>query len=249
MPGGYETAILSPKGLSIIVGMKLLLTNDDGIAAEGLQALWQAAKDLGEAVILAPASPQSGVSHAVTTGAAVRFTRLAPGRFAVHGTPADCIRLGLHRLAPDCDWILSGINHGGNLGADIYYSGTVAAVREAVLHGWTGVALSHLHKRGWDYDWNRAASWATRVLRELLARPPMPGGFYNVNFPHLAPEEPEPELVFCPLDPHPLPLSYRDEGDDGFHYDGDYHGRRRSPGTDVDVCFRGQIAITWIQLL
>src|SRR5262245_1031781 len=113
--------------------MKLLLTNDDGIEADGLRALLSAVRGLGEPVVVAPVGPQSGVSHAVTTDAPVRVESRG-GHFAVHGTPADCIRVGLHRLCPDAGVVLSGINHGGNLGADVYYSGTVAAVREAVLH-------------------------------------------------------------------------------------------------------------------
>jgi 5'-nucleotidase len=145
--------------------------------------------------------------------------------------------------------VLSGINHGGNLGADVYYSGTVAAVREAVLHGWPGVALSHYRKRGVEFDWARAAGLAARVLRELLARPPVPGAFYNVNLPHLGPADPDPEVVDCPLDPHPLPLSYRHEDDGGLQYNGDYQARRRAAGADVDVCFGGRVAVTLIRLL
>jgi 5'-nucleotidase len=228
--------------------MKLLLTNDDGIDAAGLQALLDAVRGLGEPVIVAPARPQSGVSHAVTTGGRLRVEARG-GRFAVHGTPADCIRVGLHRLCPDAGVVLSGINHGGNLGADVYYSGTVAAVREAVLHGWTGVALSHYRKRGVEFDWPRASRWAARILADLLARPPAPGSFYNVNLPHVRPDEADPEVVFCPLDPHPLPLSYRHEDDGGMHYDGDYHARERTAGADVDVCFSGRIAVTTIKLL
>jgi 5'-nucleotidase len=151
--------------------MKLLLTNDDGIDAPGLAALLAAARAVGDPVVAAPTGPQSGVSHAVTTGTAVRVEPRGPDRFAVFGTPADCVRVGLHRLAPDAAFVLSGINHGGNLGADVYYSGTVAAVREAVLHGWTGVAVSHYKRRGLDFDWARAAGWAARVLADLLARP------------------------------------------------------------------------------
>ena len=229
--------------------MKLLLTNDDGMEAAGLGALLAAARGLGDPVVVAPAGPQSGVSHAVTTGTAVRVEGRGPARYAVHGTPADCVRVGLHRLCPGAAWVLSGINHGGNLGADVYYSGTVAAVREAVLHGWTGVALSHYRNRGMEFDWPRAARWAGAVLADLLARPVVPGAFYNVNLPHLDPGEPDPEVVFCPLDPHPLPLSYRHEDDGGMHYDGDYHARDRVAGADVDVCFGGRIAVTMIKLL
>ncbi len=229
--------------------MKLLLTNDDGIEATGLGALLTATHELGEAVVVAPAGPQSGVSHAVTTGVAVRFETRAPNRYAVHGTPADCVRVGLHRLCPDAAWVLSGVNHGGNLGADVYYSGTVAAVREAVLHGWTGIAVSHYHKRGMEFDWARAARWVGVVLADLLVRPVVPGAFYNVNLPHLAPDAPDPDVVLCPLDPYPLPLSYRHEEDGGMYYNGDYHARNRSAGADVDVCFSGNISVTQIKLL
>ena len=86
---------------------------------------------------------------------------------------------------PEAKWILSGINHGANLGADIYYSGTVAAVREALLHGWPGIAFSHYRRSGVEYDWKRAERWITPVLADLLAKPVEAGVFYNVNLPLL----------------------------------------------------------------
>lgn len=228
--------------------MRFLLTNDDGIDAEGLRALQTAAQGFGSPIVMAPAGPQSGVSHAVTTHGAIHIETRGEDRFAVHGTPADCVRIGLHRFGPDARFVLSGINHGGNLGADVYYSGTVAAVREAVLHGGTGVALSQYRKRGVEFDWPRATEWVTRVLATLLARSHLPGSFYNVNLPHLDPNTPDPEIVFCPRDLHPLPLSFRHECDSMLHYDGDYHTRARSVGSDVEVCFGGRIAVTRIQL-
>jgi 5'-nucleotidase len=226
--------------------MKLLLTNDDGIDAPGLGALLTAAQHLGEPVVVAPTGAHSGCSHRVTTDGPIRVES-RPAGFAVEGTPADCVRVALHDIAPDAAWVLSGINAGGNLGADVYHSGTVAAVREAVLHGRPGVALSHYRRRGEPYDWPGAAARALPVLRDLLARPWRPGSLWNVNLPHLGPGSPEPRVVFCPLDPQPLPLSFRRDGD-LFHYDGDYHGRRRDPGSDVDVCFRGHIAVTRMEL-
>jgi 5'-nucleotidase len=228
--------------------MKLLLTNDDGIGADGLEALRAAAEGLGAVTVAAPAGGYSGCSHQVTTDGPIRVEERGPGRYAVHGTPADCARVGLHRIVPDADWVLAGINHGGNLGADVYYSGTVAAVREAVLHGWPGVALSHYRKRGMEFDWPRAARWAAAVLREILGRPPERGVFWSVNLPHLGPDEPDPPVVHCPLDPSPLPLDFVHEADE-LHYRGDYHGRARKPGCDVDVCFSGKIAVTTIRLL
>jgi 5'-nucleotidase len=228
--------------------VKLLLSNDDGIDAAGLQALVDAATGFGEVTVAAPAAPQSGMSHSITYDRRFQVEGRGVRRFAVHGTPADCTRVGLHRLAPDAAWVLSGINHGGNLGADVHYSGTIAAVREAVLHGWPGIAFSHYRHDQREYDWARAAQWTARVLGRLLAEPPPTGGFYNVNLPHLSAEEADPEIVFCPLDPHPLPLSFHHDETEGALYNGDYQARRRTPGADVDVCFNGQIAVTLMRL-
>ncbi len=229
--------------------MKLLLTNDDGIDAAGLQALLRAASPLGDPIIVAPAGPQSGVSHAVTWHNGVRIEPRADKSFAIHGTPADCTRLGLLRLVPDAKWVLSGINHGANLGADVHYSGTVAAVREAVLHGWPGVAFSHYRKSGTEFDWERATKWVAPILTDLLARPIEQGVFYNVNLPLLPPGAADPEVVWCPLDPNPLPLNYRHEEESGLFYAGDYNLRNRTPDADVDVCFGGRIAVTAVRLL
>jgi 5'-nucleotidase len=227
--------------------MRLLLTNDDGIDAPGLAALLEAASPLGDAVVVAPVEAHSGCSHRVSTDAPFRVGQLGPRRYAVAGTPADCVRVALHRLAPEADWVLAGINSGGNLGADVWHSGTVAAVREAVLHGRPGVALSQYRKKGLAFDWPRAARWAQAVLRDLLARPIPRGSFWSVNLPHLEPGAADPGVVSCPLDPTPLPLSYHTEGE-LYRYNADYHSRRRESGTDVDVCFRGQIAVTRISL-
>ena len=87
------------------------------------------------------------------------------------------------------------------------------------------------------------------IIAEILPLPVETGLFYNVNLPHLDPEQPDPEIVHCPLDPRPLPLSFRHEDDNGgLFYNGDYHNRPRIPGADVDVCFRGAIAVTAIRL-
>jgi 5'-nucleotidase len=228
--------------------MKLLVSNDDGINSPGLHALHEAALAFGEPVVVAPAGAQSGMSHAVTFDRPVRLEERDAGRYALHGTPVDCARIGLHRVAPDAKWVLSGINHGGNLGTDIYYSGTVGVIREAVLHGWPGIAFSHYHREGMIFDWPRAQRWAARVLTDLLARPVELGTFYNVNFPHLTATEPEPGIVECPLDPSPLPLSYREEENGHHHYDGRYSSRKRLAKYDVDVCFSGSISLTKVKL-
>jgi 5'-nucleotidase len=183
----------------------------------------------------------------VTTHGPIAITHLDEERVALAGTPADCVRLALDHLVPGVAWVLAGINAGGNLGADIYHSGTVAAVREGVLHGVPGIALSHYIARGRALDWPRAARWAGTVLRRLLSLPWEPGTFWNVNFPHLEPDDPDPDIVFCPLDPSPLPLTYRVENSQAI-YAGDYQARARRPHSDVDVCFGGRIAVTLIRL-
>ena len=127
---------------------------------------------LGRCRLAAPTGPLSGCGHRVTTGAPIAITPLGDDRFAVDGTPADCVRLALDHLTPGVDWVLSGINAGGNLGADVYHSGTVAAVREGVLHGKPGIALSHYIAAGRVIDWLRASRWAAEVLRRLLAIAP-----------------------------------------------------------------------------
>lgn len=228
-------------------GPTFLLTNDDGLDAPGLEALRRAAEGLGRCRIIAPSGPFSGCGHRVTTHEPIAVTRFGADRMAVDGTPADCVRLALHHLAPDPDWLLAGINAGGNLGTDVHHSGTVAAIREGVIHGRPGIAVSHYLARGRAVDWNQATRWTRRALLVLLARPWEPGTFWNVNLPHPEPGAPEPDLIFCPVDPSPLPLVYRVEGDVA-HYAGNYHQRLRLPSSDVDVCFSGGIALTLLHL-
>jgi 5'-nucleotidase len=227
--------------------MKLLLTNDDGIAAPGLDALLAAARSVGDPVIVAPVDPHSGCGHRVTTGQGLRIESRSPCSFAISGTPGDCVRLALHQIAPDVDWVLAGINHGGNLGADVHHSGTVAAVREAALHGKSGIAFSQFVKKGMAFDWPRASAWIVPVMHALFNRPPERGVFWSVNLPHFEPGAPDPQVIFCPLDPSPLPLRFSQEGE-LWRYSGDYHNRRRENGSDVDVCFRGNIAVTRISV-
>ena len=227
--------------------MHFLLTNDDGIEAPGLAALERAAARWGECVVLAPLDHHSGCSHRVTTDRPLGLTALGGRRHHLDGTPTDCTRVGLSHLCPQAQWVLSGINDGGNLGADVYHSGTVAAVREATLLGKPGIALSQYRRRGVHPDWQRTADWAEHVLELLLREAPAAGAFWNVNFPCCEPSAERPEVVFCPLDPHPLPVEYRlEEG--RLHYQGNYHQRLRRPGSDVDVCFSGRIAVTQIRL-
>lgn len=225
--------------------MTIVLTNDDGIDAPGLWALRQA---VGEAsVMVAPQTQYSGCGHQVTTSRPIQVEQRSPHAFAIDGTPADCTRLALTHLHPEAQWVISGINPGGNLGADVYISGTVAAVREAAFHRIPGIAISHyIHCRR-AIDWQIATALTVKVLEKLLRHPPDPGTFWNVNLPHPEPGSPDPAIVFCPLCTQPLPAQYRRDGNH-FLYTGEYGGRARDPGADVDVCFSGNIAVTQIRL-
>lgn len=225
--------------------MTLILTNDDGIDAPGIRALHNALG--GKGIIVAPKEQQSGCGHRVTTSQPIHLKKRSNSEYVVDGTPADCTRLALTQVAQETKWILSGINAGGNLGVDVYISGTVAAVREAAMHGVPGIAISHWIKRPLVIDWDKATKWTTKVLEMLWSRPIPPGSFWNVNLPHLTAGSPEPEIVFCQASTHPLPVEYRSEGE-LYYYQGEYAKRERSAGTDVDVCFSGNIAVTLIRV-
>jgi 5'-nucleotidase len=219
----------------------LLLTNDDGYDAPGLIALAEVARKFGRVTVLAPDTHQSGCSHGTTTDRPLEVKETGPGWFALGGTPADCSRVGLLHIARDADWVLSGINDGGNLGVDIYMSGTVAAAREAMLLGVPAMAISQ-YRKGRPADWARSARDVEAVLSQLLQHPPGRGTLWNVNLPdHDLPIPPE--TIECDLDPHPLPLTL-DVVAGKYVYQSNYQQRRREPGADVDLCFGGRIAIT-----
>lgn len=125
--------------------MKVLISNDDGIHAEGLDLLWKCAKNIfSEVTVVAPLYEQSAVSHRISLHDPLRIKQHGEGRFSVTGTPADAVISGLTHICKDQkpDLVLSGINHGPNVGYDVYYSGTVAAAREGLIRGIPSVALS-----------------------------------------------------------------------------------------------------------
>ncbi len=167
--------------------MRVLLTNDDGIDAPGLKALADVLSRDAEVWIVAPQHERSAMSHSLTMHKPLRLQSRGERRFAVSGTPADCVYLGLHHLLPASpDLVVSGINHGGNLGADVHYSGTVAGAREACLHGVPAVAVS-LYDLPDDQDmfWTTAANTTARILAALGQRPLPPQVFLNVNVPNV----------------------------------------------------------------
>jgi 5'-nucleotidase len=225
--------------------MTIVLTNDDGINAPGIRALQKAIADKN--IIVAPTKQHSGCGHQVTTNRGIQLQQRSTEEYAVDGTPVDCTRIAITQIAKDTKLVLSGINPGGNLGTDIYISGTVAAVREAAIHGIPGIAISHWIKRPLIIDWDVATRWTMKVLENLASRPLPIGGFWNVNLPHLEPGAAEPEIILCQASIDPLPVAFRAEGD-LYYYQGEYAKRDRTPGTDVDICFGGNIAVTLIKV-
>lgn len=227
----------------------LVLTNDDGIEAPGIRALEAALTGLGAPVIVAPDAPYSGCSHTMNRGGAIAIDQRAKDEYAIGGTPADCSRVALGHLYPEADWVLSGINAGGNMGADVYLSGTVAAVREATLLRKNAIAISQYKYRDQPFDWARATRLTAKVLTKLMAETPKEGQFWNVNLPSppFAGGADDPDMVICDRCTQPLPTEFVvDEA--GFRYTGSYEGRPRDPGKDVDVCLGGRISIARIQL-
>ncbi|HEY9738365.1 MAG TPA: 5'/3'-nucleotidase SurE [Trichocoleus sp.] len=226
--------------------MTLVLTNDDGIDAPGIYALQRALKNRPNAIV-APDAPLSGCSHQINRGGPIPIVQRDEHAYAIGGTPADCTRVALSYLYPDAQWVLSGINAGGNLGADVYVSGTVAAVREAALLRKPGIALSHyIHQRR-PIDWDVATRLVSKVLDKLLPEPLPPGCFWNVNLPHLSADDPDPAIVECACCTQPLPTEFAVE-ENLFRYVGNYGQRPRDPASDVEVCFGGQISLTKICL-
>jgi 5'/3'-nucleotidase len=226
--------------------VRILLTNDDGWDAPGLTALKTLAGQLGEVFVLAPKDPHSYAGHRVTEDCPLILTETGTREFSLTGTPADCVRVAVSTLLPDIDWVLSGINRGGNLGADIFTSGTVAAVREAALLGRPGIAISQYVRKGVALDWGRSVELALPVVEQLIAEGCPPKGYWNVNLPHLDSPE-EVSVIRCDPDNEPLDVRFRQEGD-RFHYAGSYRERRRTPGRDVEHCFGGSITVSCLQL-
>jgi 5'-nucleotidase len=225
--------------------MKLLITNDDGIDAPGIEALVEAVRSFGDGYVVAPTKCHSGCGHKLTTDESIELEERGGRRFAVAGTPADCVRLGLLEIVPDADWVIAGINAGGNLGVDIYLSGTVAAAREGAFLGVPSIAFSYYRPKGHEPDWSWATGQAERLIQKLTVDRPQAGSIWNVNFSGRSAGRADPELVECFVDPSPLPLQYAKSGR-RFTYDTDYHARTRVPESDVDHCFRGGTTISRI---
>lgn len=177
--------------------IRTLLTNDDGIRAEGIAAMYRALADDRDFSVrtVAPETAQSATGHGVTLNLPlltqeVKLADVEATGVAVDGRPADCVKLALSEIVPEAELIISGINHGANVGVDVFYSGTVAAAVEGAFLGRRAIAVS-LHLRPemeQSFDW--AAVLAMRTIRQLLAADlPARGNVVNINIPALADDE------------------------------------------------------------
>ncbi len=174
--------------------MRILLTNDDGIEAAGLEVLQQIASELGDEVwVVAPETDQSGASHSLTLHEPLRCRQLAERIYAVKGTPTDCVIMGVKHLMRDKrpDLVLSGINRGQNMADDVTYSGTIAGAMEGTMLGIPSIALSLAVGRGGKHgiQWETPLRLGADLIRKLLRAGWPEHVTLNVNFPDRAPEE------------------------------------------------------------
>jgi 5'-nucleotidase len=170
--------------------LRLLCTNDDGVMAQGLDCLVRAVEGLGDVTVVAPDREQSASSHALTMQHPLRPRRRPDGRFQVDGTPTDCVMLAVEGLMPQRpDFVLSGVNHGQNMGEDVLYSGTVAAAMEGLVLGIPSIAFS---LAGGDQGTDPSLLGSqvdaiTRLVRHFIALPELPEDtLFNVNLPPLS---------------------------------------------------------------
>lgn len=175
--------------------MRIMVTNDDGIAAPGIKALAEALTLLGEVTVVAPDRERSAAGHSLTLHSPLRVFELRQGWYAVDGTPTDCVNMGIHSLLPfRPDLVVSGINHGGNMGDDITYSGTVAAAMEANLMGIPALAVS-LATFAPTSHFDDAAQATLPIIREFIRNPLPEDTFLNINVPDRPLAEIRPPLI------------------------------------------------------
>lgn len=171
----------------------ILVTNDDGITAPGVRNLVNFMNEIGEVIVVAPNSPQSGKGHAITINSTLSFEELnleGPQRdFSCSGTPVDCVKMALDKILPRRpDIVVSGINHGANSSINVIYSGTMSAAVEAGVEGLPAIGFSLLDF-SWEADFMQAKDFIQDIVRKTLKNPMPKGVVFNVNIPNLTKEE------------------------------------------------------------
>jgi len=219
----------------------ILCTNDDGVSAFGLKTLAQVCRQFDQVAVLAPDRERSICSHGLNPSGVLELAEVDHQVYSLTGTPADCTRIALLHFEQPPSLVCSGINHGGNLGVDALYSGTMAAAREAYIRGVSAISFSMVLHRDVEPDWELAQLVVRSVLQRFRDLSPVDPIFWNVNIP--VKSLPPHDLVECGLDPTPMNLDYTREGQT-YNYVGNYFERPRKAGLDVDHCFAGHPVLT-----
>jgi len=237
--------------------MRILCTNDDGIHAPGLAALERIARELSDDVwVVAPETDQSGVSHSLSLNDPLRLRAIDERRFAVRGTPTDCVIMGVRHILLEHrpDLVLSGVNRGQNVAEDVSYSGTIAGAIEGTILGIPSIALSQAYGPGGRdaVKWACAEHHGPAVIQRILELGMPASTLVNVNFPDCAPDEVE-GIEACTQGQRNQDLLRLDERQDGRgnpYFWIAFEKRRSTPGngTDLWAIANGRIAVTPLRL-
>lgn len=237
--------------------MRILITNDDGIHAPGLDVLVEIAKGFSSDVwVCAPETDQSGLAHSLTLSEPLRLRKVGEKRFAVRGTPTDCVIMAVRELFKDepCDLVLSGVNSGQNIADHVTYSGTIAGAIEGTMLGIPSIALSQAYS--WEngartVPWETTRKYAHDIIRKLLeTRLPL-RTLININFPNCEPDEVEGiEITRQGTLTHGLYLDKRHDGRGFPYYWLKFGGEKQDTpeGTDLGALARNRISITPLKL-
>jgi len=236
--------------------MRILLTNDDGIHAEGLAALERIARTLSDDVwIVAPETDQSGLAHSLSLSEPLRLRKISDKHFALRGTPTDCVIMGIKQVMEiKPDLVLSGVNAGSNVADDVTYSGTIAGAIEGTMQGVRSFALSQAYIREGDQrilPWEVCETHAPALLQKLMSVDLPEGTFLSLNFPNCAPDEVEgTEVTAQGKLAFNLEVDARSDGR-GFPYYWLKFGERAGAfvdGTDVNALKNRKISVTPLKL-
>lgn len=235
--------------------LRILVTNDDGINAQGLKVLEKIAHSLSDDVwVVAPEYEQSGASHSLTLVEPLRIRKISKRRFAVDGTPTDCVVMAVNHIVegPKPDLILSGVNRGANLAEDVTYSGTIAAAMEGTLLGIPSIAMSQVFTRPEPIHWGTAETHGAGVVRKLRKAGWPSDVLMNVNFPPVKPSDVKGMVVTVQgrRDVGKIQIHEREDPRGGLYY---WLGFRRQVGkpgeaTDLGAMVRAQISITPLKM-
>lgn len=237
--------------------MRILVTNDDGIHAEGLAVLERIAAQLSDDVwVVAPETDQSGVAHSLSLSNPLRLREISERRFAVAGTPTDCVIMAARSIMVENrpDLVLSGVNRGQNVAEDVTYSGTIAAAMEGTLLGIPSIAISQAYgPQGRDaIRWDCAEHHAPGIISRLLEEGIPDGVLFNLNFPHAAPAEVEGVSVTVQgrRDQELMRLEPRTDGRGNPYFWIAFQRSRKEPanGTDLRALSERRISVTPLEL-